>query len=836
MNRLTLFCLACLLGLLTACNTDPKVSSRRYVDNGKKYFDRGKFKQASIMYRRALQKDPRNAEAWYRLGLTNITESNLGEARRDFQRCSALLEAPARKANSAGGPATTPAPAVNPTPGSTPVIDEPLLNPLTPHDPLWINSLSKLGDMDVFAHSVNPKVQEFSLELNNTSLKLLKDDPKSFDGLRLAAFYSMSLLDEREKFQGEEGKRLFLQRLADAISKFRTANAVKPYQPDVVSMLVQLLIANNQGPEAEKLGRELIEKQKNFDKMYDILYAQFLRTNRPQEAEQILKLKIANNPQRPDFVAQLAYFYYLTHRKPEMLATLSQVTADKNKFPHGHLVVGDFYYGVRAFNDAVLQYREGEKDDPKERFTYQKKLVEALTVSGKHDEAAKVVAELVREHPKDPETIAMHASVLLEGADPRQADGIIAELKPVLVATPANQRDRLAILHYNLARAYALKGDSASFEQAKRHFQDTLTARENYIPAKLALAQVELSNNESPQAVQHATEILNVDKNNLTAKLVRTIGRINMKDYDKASQELAVMEREYPNSGDVRFQVGRLKFAQGRIKEAESDFELLLKSNDLRGLNGLIECKLAQGQVEEAIKLVQTQVLKTPDNFQDRLILGSLEVNAKKYQDAIKDFQLLIDKNPKSPDLPGVYIRLGEAKRRAGDLDGAIASFRKARELSPKDPVPLLQVALLFDTNGRPDEARKTYEDVLKMQPDNPVALNNIAYAKADEGVDLDNALQLAERARTKKPDDPDVLDTVSLIFLKKNSTDEGLRLLKELVARVPANPTYHLHLALALYQKGNKPEAKKELETASRFNPSERDQQRIRELMAKIG
>ncbi len=601
-------------------------------------------------------------------------------------------------------------------------------------------------------------------------------------------------------------------------------------------MLVQLLIVNNQAQEAEKLGRGLIEKQKTFDKIYDVLYTHFLRTNRPQDAEQILKLKIANNPQRPEFLSQLAYFYYLTKRRPEMLATLSQITADKNKFLHGHLIVGDFYYAIREFNEAVQQYREGEKDDPKERSAYQKKLVEALTVSGKHDEAAKALAELVKEHPKDPETIAMHASVLLQKGDPKEADGIIAELQPVLTTTPATQRDRRAILHYNLARAYALKGDPASFDQAKRHFQDTLTARENYIPAKLALAQLELAHNENPQAVRHASEILTVDKNNFVAKLVRTAGRMNMKDYDQTSQELAVMEREYPTSPDVRFQVGRLKFAQGRIKEAESDFELLMKSNDLRGLSGLIDCKLAQGQTDEAIRLVQAQLIKKPDDFGGRFMLGSLEFKAQKYQDAIKDFQLLADKNPKSPQLPGVYVRLGEVKRRAGDLNGAIASFQKARELSPKDPVPLLQLALLFDTNGRHDDALKSYEDVLKMQPDNPVALNNIAYSKADEGVDLDRALQLAERARTKSPTDPDVLDTIGLIFVKKNSTDEGLRLLKELVARAPSNPLYHLHFAMALYQKGNKPEAKKELQTASRSNPSERDQQKIRELLAKIG
>ena len=789
------------------------------------------------MYRRALQKDPRNAEAWYQLGFASMTENNLGEARRDFQRCSALLEIPGRK-TAATAPPKTNAPAPKASPEPIPAPDDPIMSPIVPHDPIWMDAVSKLGDIDFYAHNVSPNVQEFSRELKDASDKLLKDNPKSFDGLRLSAFYAFTVLAEASKDKSTDGVKALEKGRDSVIAKFREANSVKPYQPEVVNMLVQLLIGGNQAQaaEGEQLAKELIEKQKGYQQIYDVLYTQYLRNNRPQEAEQLLKKKIAYNPQRPEYISQLAFFYFLTHRQPEMLSTLSQVTADKNKFPHGHMLAGDFYYAIRAWNDAVLQYRQGLKDDPKERFTYQKKLVEALTISGKHDEAAKVVAELVKEHPKDPEAIAMHASVLLEGADAKQADAIIAELKPVLTATPTNQKDRLALLHYNLARAYALKSDPASFEQAKRHFEDTLLARDNYIPAKLALAQLELNRSENLQAVQHATEILLIDKNNLTAKLVRSIGHLNMKEYDLAARELAVLEREYPASNDVRYQIARLNFAQGRFKEAEADFELLLKVNDPRAIGGLVECKTAQGHTEEAIRLVQAQMAKTPDNLMYRLALASLEFNAQKYQDAIKDFQLAIDKNPQSPNIPAMYIRLGESKRKAGDLNGSIACFRKARELSPKDAGPLLQLALLFDTNGRSDEARKIYEDVLKMQPDNPVALNNVAYAKADEGVDLDNALSLAERARSKIPNDPDVLDTVSLIFLKKNSTDEGLRLLRELVTRKPDNPTYRVHLALALYQKGNRPEAKKELQTAMRSNPSERDQQRIRELMAKIG
>src|SRR5438270_11407659 len=101
MNRFICACLVSLLAFLAACNTDPKAASRRFVGNGNKYFERGRYKQASIMYRRALQKDPRNGDAWFGLGKTNVAEGSYFEALRDFQRASDLdgphkLEAAAR--------------------------------------------------------------------------------------------------------------------------------------------------------------------------------------------------------------------------------------------------------------------------------------------------------------------------------------------------------------------------------------------------------------------------------------------------------------------------------------------------------------------------------------------------------------------------------------------------------------------------------------------------------------------------------------------------------------------------------------------------------------------
>src|SRR5579871_5276136 len=76
--------------LLASCSRDPKVQAERYLANGNKFFDKGKFKEASIMYRRALQKDLRFGEAYYRLALTELKLASYGDAVRALRRAVEL--------------------------------------------------------------------------------------------------------------------------------------------------------------------------------------------------------------------------------------------------------------------------------------------------------------------------------------------------------------------------------------------------------------------------------------------------------------------------------------------------------------------------------------------------------------------------------------------------------------------------------------------------------------------------------------------------------------------------------------------------------------------------
>jgi tetratricopeptide (TPR) repeat protein len=770
-KRAGLFVVASVLGLLAGCSFDPKVAAKKYVVNGNKYYDRSKYKEASIMYRRALSKDMRNTDAWYRLGLTNMKLTLYPEARRDFSRA---IETDTQRTN--------------------------------------VDAIVKLGDIDLVYYVADSRGNKALLtDLKDLTQQLLKRDPKSFDGLRFSGYIA-----------------LFEKDLKTAIQKYEAANQVKPDQPEMLLALVQALFGDNRPDEALKYANGLIERQKTYGPMYDLVYYYDVRTNHPQEGEELLKKKMQNNPGQPLYYLQLAFHYYMTNRKDEMTATLARLTSDPKTFPEAHMQVGDYYLRIRDFPSALQNFELGQKENGKNKRAYQKKMVEVLGTQGKYDQASKIVTDLLKQDSKDPEVVAMHATLLLATGDRKQIKTVIAELQPLVSKMPGN-----ATLHFNLGRAYMASGDIQSSDQARMQFLEALKIEPRYVPARLALAESYLMRNESAKAVQTADELIAMDQTNLTALLIRSSGLMNMRENVKAREEMTLASKMYPKSNDVRFQLGQLNFIERRFPEAEADFTALMQANDPRGLPGIMESKVNQGQWNQAIKFADDQLRQAPDRDDYRLALAKIYYRAGKYPECAAEYQKLIAKNPKSAEL---YVRFGEAKLSAGDTNAGVEAFKKAKEVDPTDPAPSLRLAILYDNQGRHDEARKCYEDALKIRPDDPTALNNLAYLKADDGVDLDQALAYAQRARDKMPNDLNVRDTVALIYVKKNLTDDSLRMLRELVSQKPDSPTFHLHLAMALYQKGDRPTAKKELEAALRNKPSEREQSEIKQLMAKVG
>lgn len=764
----------CLLSALLlagiACNRDPETVKKAYVERGNEYYKNGKYKEASIFYRSALKKDLRYGEAYYRLGLTELQLGRPMDALRSLRRAYEL-------------------------------------------QPDNLDAAAKLADLYLTAYVTDPRrpkeVETFLKELQEN---LLKKDPKSFLGLRIKGYLAVGNKD-----------------VVTALEAFQKAHEIKPYAKEIVLPLMESLAANNRLAEAEKLGFEMIAKDKTNGPIYDWLYIRFLSQKRIDDAEKIYIQKVENNPKQTVYILQLATFYYVTQRKADMEKVLARITSNTKDFPVGHVAVGDFYRRVNDIDNAVKYYEAGmalSGVTADQKALYQKRLVETLIARGRKKEALDLVTEVLREHPKDNQAIALRASLWLQDGSKEKVASAISELNSVIVRQPEN-----FVLRFELGRAYLAKGDT---EQARVQFQEAIKYKPDYSPARLALAQLHLAKNEFTKAMQMAEDILQYDPNNVTARMLKTSSRMGLGDLVTARQELTQVLSVNPNQTDALFQLGVLNYQEKRFKEAEELFIRLQKvaPNDPRGLVGRVEAYAGTNRYDEAIRLLQDDLKDNPERSFYRLALGNVAVRAGKYDLAIQEYGKLMAKNPNNFD---VQVRKAEAHRLKGEVDKAISEFQRARDLNPNDATAYVRLALLYESQGRRNEARPLYEQILKLSPDNPIALNNLAYALAEAGGDLDQALTMAQRAKAKFPDDPNISDTLGWVYIKKNLSDQAVQIFREVVKKHADNPTFRYHLAMALFQKGDKPSAKKECELALKSNPSREDEAKIRELMGRI-
>ncbi len=759
---LSLICL-----LLAGCNRDPQVLRAKCVASGNQYFQKGKYRQASILYRRALQLDPKYAEAHYRLGITEMALGQYPDAVQSFQRAWDL-------------------------------------------NPANEDAAVRLGVIYLGAYVHDPQVNRHALEDARLVIeRVLKRDPKSYQGLRMDADLATASND-RDR----------------AIRRLREANEVKPWQPEVIVALMRDLNSAGQPDQAEKLGQEFLTHRKTFGPVYDVLYSSAIRKSEYAKAEAILKTKIANLPADASSRIELAGFYYSSNRRPEMLAMLDGLRADRKAFPQADGQIGDFEVRIGDYESALRSYREGEKNQPKLRATYEKRIAEVLIGQGKNEDALQIAARLHKENPDDLDAAALEASLLAKG-NPRQVQSAIDKLEVLASKAPGNP-----VVQLNLGRAFAAKGDRDSLAKARQHLETSLNLNRDFVPAELALAGVQLELGENASAVRIAEAILKNNPANLRAELARATGLANMGETQKAREELIRVLDNHRGSNDARSQLAWLDLANKRYREAEAGFRTLVQAGDPRGIPGLAKCKQAQGEFAAAIQLLESELAKFPNRDDYRMGLAEIEIGAKRFQDARAQLEQLAGRHPDSAE---IYQRLGDVENHLGDRAAAIQSLRKAHQLNPADYKEALSLAVLQEAAGEMEQARAAYEDVLKIDPENTQALNNLAYMKADEGVDLDRALGLAQRALQRSPNDPNISDTLGLIYIRKKLTGPAVEILRDLVTRAPANPSFHLHLAMALYDAGDKQKAKKELDTARKYKPSADEEAKIKEWEGRL-
>jgi Flp pilus assembly protein TadD len=154
-----------------------------------------------------------------------------------------------------------------------------------------------------------------------------------------------------------------------------------------------------------------------------------------------------------------------------------------------------------------------------------------------------------------------------------------------------------------------------------------------------------------------------------------------------------------------------------------------------------------------------------------------------------------------------MLMRIGAAAQSGGDLPNALGVYRRAAEMAPQDPAPLIGAGDVLVQMGNINEAIVSYNAALVRPGDSQGAQVGLARAFLKTGRPQ-LALAPLSKAMEASPDDPKLLLLLGVTKDLAGSHLEGQAYYRAGLVRAPGDPALTVNLALSLALSGNYPSA----------------------------
>jgi tetratricopeptide (TPR) repeat protein len=529
----------------------------------------------------------------------------------------------------------------------------------------------------------------------------------------------------------------------------------------------------------------------------------FLKKRDAVKAEQAFKEAVARDPKSVQAHSALAQYYALVGN---LARTEEELKAAAELSPNGspaRMQLADFYIRTGKRDAAKAQLTDITTKD-KDYLPAWRRLAEIALAEGRYDESLANLAPVFKKNPSDIEALLVRGRIHLAK---RETQDAIADFQAVLKLEP-----KLPIAHQQLALAHL---QANNVQQAKAELSEAIKISPQFVDARLLLAQLNLQSG-SPQA---AIE----DLENLTRTMpqvrepYRTLGvaYLNQKSPAKATETFRKFAALAPQDPQGPFLVGVGLRAEGKVTEARKQFEaaLAMAPGFTDAVVQLVNLKLADKDQAGAVELVKQQIAaaKSPGPLYE--VLGNIYLAQRKTDEAEKAFLKAIELEPR---LVASYTNLAVIYNTEKKVDQAIAKLEDARKVAPTNLSPLMMLGMLQQQRGNVAKAQEAYTQALAINPRFAPAANNLAWLYSENNGDKEKALQLAQMAKEISPDDPSISDTLGWILYKRGVYQRALALFEESAAKLPDNPTIQYHLGLAYAKVGNKDGARKALNAAA--------------------
>ena len=271
------------------------------------------------------------------------------------------------------------------------------------------------------------------------------------------------------------------------------------------------------------------------------------------------------------------------------------------------------------------------------------------------------------------------------------------------------------------------------------------------------------------------------------ADVVYAVAILSLQLNDRAQAETQfkrLLEMDYPESNNIRLQLGQLAEDDKRWEEAIRWYREVAPGEQYLTARSRAASVMAQhGRLDEGRGLLQEAAAADPHDQVQFLVAEAV---------------LLRD--------------AGRAEEAYALLDGGLAKEPEQTDL-------LYETALLADRLGKIDVLERNLRKVIELKPDYAHAYNALGYSLADRNLRLDEAQQLIDKALALAPDDPFILDSKGWVLFRRGDKPAALDVLQHAFA-LRADPEIAAHMGEVLWTMGRRSEAEQTWKDAAKANP----------------
>jgi predicted Zn-dependent protease len=286
--------------------------------------------------------------------------------------------------------------------------------------------------------------------------------------------------------------------------------------------------------------------------------------------------------------------------------------------------------------------------------------------------------------------------------------------------------------------------------------------------------------------------------------LLVTLGQVHLQrnDWTRARQVAGLLrDLGDPAAAD---QAAGLEIAalqgEGRTEEVVGLLEGIATEGEgnLRARIGLVQARIAAGDVEGAQDEVTAMLAEDPEGLPGRMMQAGLHVLRGEADEAEAIYRGVIAERP---DIREPYQILFAMQNGLGRADEARATLEEGIAATNRDGNLLNTKAGLLYVEGDFEGAIAIYEELYARDTSNVVMANNLASVLStyrDDPESLDRAFQVARRLRGTEI--PHFQDTYGWILVQRGDNEQALTYLEPAAAALTDDPLVQFHLGMALF------------------------------------